>query len=130
VAIDVHTAPSPIATAAMAPVSSLSVAACAVPCPCEIAPSANPREIGLVIARRSINQGPTLAPIIPVMTTRAAVSVGFPRTILATSTAIGTVADLIVIEETSSGVNPNFRARPNFSHFLTQAVEKHWYYLE
>ena len=106
-ASDVHIAPSPIATPAMAPENSLSVAACAVPCPCEIVPSANPRESGWVIARRSISQGLKLAPIMPVMTTKAAVKVGFPWTILAISTAIGTVGDLIAIEDASFWVNPN-----------------------
>jgi hypothetical protein len=37
-----------------------------------------------------INQGPKLAATMPVMTTRIAVSIGFPGTILAISTAIGT----------------------------------------
>ncbi len=55
---EVHIAPSPIATAATAPESSLSLAAWAVPCPCVIVPSANPRETGWVMSRRSISHGP------------------------------------------------------------------------
>ena len=86
---EVHIAPSPIATAATAPESSLSLAAWAVPCPCEIVPSANPRETGWVMSRRSISHGPKLAPIMPVITTKIAVSVGLPWTIRAISTAIG-----------------------------------------
>src|ERR1051325_4628974 len=101
----VQAAPRPIATPATAPVNSPSVAACAMPWPCEIVPSARPRATGCVIRQRSISQGPNAAPIIPVVTTKSAVSAGLALIALATSTAIGTVADLIDIEDVSSGVN-------------------------
>jgi hypothetical protein len=51
-----------MATPATAPVSSLSLAAWAVPCPCETVPSANPLETGWAMASRSIRQGPKLEP--------------------------------------------------------------------
>src|ERR1051325_6134751 len=105
----VQAAPRPIATPATAPVNSPSVAACAMPWPCEIVPSARPRATGCVIRQRSISQGPNAAPIIPVVTTKSGVSAGLALMALATSTAIGTVADLIDIEDVNSGVNAKAR---------------------
>ena len=43
---EVRIAASTIATPAAAPCTSPSIIACAVPCPCEIVPSANPRAKG------------------------------------------------------------------------------------
>lgn len=88
----------PIATPAIAPCNSPSVAAPAVPCPCEIVPKDRPLDNGWEIPVLFMSHGPIIVPEIPVPTTNAAVKAGSPPIIFAVSIATGTVTNFTLME--------------------------------
>jgi hypothetical protein len=96
IAMEVMTAARPIAAPETAPWSSPSLAASAVPIPWAIVPIARPLAKSSLILSMFISHGPSIAPHIPVIMTKAATKTESAPMILDTSEATGIVIDLTV----------------------------------